>query len=152
MSFFQSRVSFPLELLNQSISAIHIFIPNRRTLTNLVPLLFVPRAFPPKNGEGVVTSSYFLAGKTYKNTVSSLDLLCLLRQVVHSTIVVRNKAIEVTIVNGQIISVYQEPINRSMQLHYIPVRAFSQTDLFLDRISLELDSHGSAMTNQKKLI
>ena len=31
----------------------------------------------------------------------------------------------------------QEPMSRSMQLHYIPVTAFSQTDLFLDRISSE---------------
>ena len=31
----------------------------------------------------------------------------------------------------------QEPMSRSMQLHYSPVPAFSQTDLFLDRISLE---------------
>ena len=47
-------------------------------------------------------------------------------------------------------------MSRSMQLHYIPVTAFSQTyfhsDLFLDRNSLEWDSHGSAMTNHKKLI
>ena len=41
----------------------------------------------------------------------------------------------------------QEPMSRSMQLHYIPVTAFSWADLFLDRISSELDSHGSAMTN-----
>ena len=45
-----------------------------------------------------------------------------------------------------------EPMSRSMQLHYIPVTAFSYTDLFLDRISSELDSHGSAMTNHKTLI
>ena len=43
-------------------------------------------------------------------------------------------------------------MSRSMQLHYIPVTAFSQTDLFLDRISSELDSHRSAMTNLKTLI
>jgi len=42
-------------------------------------------------------------------------------------------------------------MSRSMQL-YFPVTAFSQTDLFLDRISSELDSHESAMTNQKTLI
>ena len=41
---------------------------------------------------------------------------------------------------------------RSMQLHYISVTAFSKTDLFLDRITLELNSRGSAMTNHKKLI
>ena len=41
----------------------------------------------------------------------------------------------------------QEPMSRSMQLHYIPVTAFSWTDLFLDRISSEFDSHGSAITN-----
>ena len=46
----------------------------------------------------------------------------------------------------------QEPMSRSMQLHYIPVTAFSQSDLFLDRISSELDSPGSAMTNHKTLI
>ena len=43
-------------------------------------------------------------------------------------------------------------MNRSMQLHCIPITAFSLTDLFLDRISLEWDSLGSAMTNHKKLI
>ena len=31
----------------------------------------------------------------------------------------------------------QKPMSGSMQLPYIPVTAFSQTDLFLDRISLE---------------
>ena len=46
----------------------------------------------------------------------------------------------------------QEPMSRSMQLHYISVTVFSQTDLFLDRISLEQTSRGSAMTNHKKLI
>ena len=44
----------------------------------------------------------------------------------------------------------QEPISRSMQPHYIPVTAFSY--LFLDRISLKWDSHGSAMINHKKVI
>ena len=44
-----------------------------------------------------------------------------------------------------------EPMSRSMQLHYIPITAFSWTD-FLDRISLDWDFHGSAMTNHKKLI
>ena len=43
-------------------------------------------------------------------------------------------------------------MSRSMQLHYIPVTAFAWTDLFLDRMSVELDSRGSAMTNHKKLI
>ena len=43
-------------------------------------------------------------------------------------------------------------MSRSMQPHYIPVMAFSYTDLFLDRISLELDFHGSAMANHKTLI
>ena len=43
-------------------------------------------------------------------------------------------------------------MSRSMQLHYIPVTAFSQNDLFLDRISSELDSHRSAMTKLKTLI
>ena len=38
----------------------------------------------------------------------------------------------------------QEPMSRSMQLHYIPVTAFS--------LFWELDSHGSAMTNYKTLI
>ena len=42
-------------------------------------------------------------------------------------------------------------MSRSMQLNYIPVTAFSFTDLVLDRISSELDSHASAMTNQKTL-
>ena len=43
-------------------------------------------------------------------------------------------------------------MSRSMQLHYIPVMAFSWTNLFLDRISLQWDSRGSAKTNHKKLI
>ena len=43
-------------------------------------------------------------------------------------------------------------MSRSMQLHYVPVTAFSWTDLFLDRICSELDSRGSAMTNHKTLI
>ena len=43
-------------------------------------------------------------------------------------------------------------MSTSMRLHYIPVTAFQQTDLFLDRISLALDSRGSAMTNHTKLI
>ena len=43
-------------------------------------------------------------------------------------------------------------MSRIMQLHYISVTTFSLTDLFLDRISSELDSCGSAMTNHKTLI
>ena len=39
-----------------------------------------------------------------------------------------------------------------MQLLCISVMAFLETDLFLDRIPLEGDSRGSAMTNHKKLI
>ena len=46
----------------------------------------------------------------------------------------------------------QEPMSRSMQLNHIPVTAFSETDLFLDRIYFEWDSRGSAMTNHKKRI
>ena len=46
----------------------------------------------------------------------------------------------------------QEPMSRSIQLPYIPVSAFLQTDLCLNRIFLEWDSRGSAMTNHKKLI
>ena len=46
----------------------------------------------------------------------------------------------------------QEPMSRSMQLNYIPVTAFSSTDLFLDRIYFEWDSGGSAITNNKTLI
>ena len=42
--------------------------------------------------------------------------------------------------------------SRSMQLNYIPVTVFSSTDLFLDRIYIEWDSRGSAITNHKKLI
>jgi len=45
----------------------------------------------------------------------------------------------------------QEPMSRSMQLHYIPVTAFS-FELFLDRIYLEWHSHGSAIINHKTLI
>ena len=43
-------------------------------------------------------------------------------------------------------------MSRSMQLNYIPVTAFSSTDLFLDRIYIEWDSRGSAIANHKKLI
>ena len=43
-------------------------------------------------------------------------------------------------------------MSRTMQVHYIPVIAFSLADLFLERISLEWDFHGSAMTSHKKLI
>ena len=43
-------------------------------------------------------------------------------------------------------------MSRSMQLHYNPVTTFSYTDLFLDRIYLERDSRGSAITNHKTLI
>ena len=46
----------------------------------------------------------------------------------------------------------QGSISRSMQLRNIPVAAFSYTNLFLDRISLEWDSRGSVMTNHKKPI
>ena len=42
----------------------------------------------------------------------------------------------------------QEPMSRSMQLHYIPVTAFSQTDLFLDGISSKLDS--GSISGEKK--
>ena len=45
-----------------------------------------------------------------------------------------------------------EPMSRSKQLHYVPVTAFSRTDSVTNRISLEWDSHSSAMTNSKKLI
>ena len=45
----------------------------------------------------------------------------------------------------------QEPMTRSLQLYCVRVRAFSQTDLFLDWISREWDSHRSPMTNYKKL-
>ena len=38
-------------------------------------------------------------------------------------------------------------MSRSVQLHYIPVTAFSWVHLFLDWISLELDSRESVMTN-----
>ena len=43
-------------------------------------------------------------------------------------------------------------MSRSIQLHYVPVTAFSDTDIYFDRISLEWDSRGGAMTNHKKLI
>ena len=43
-------------------------------------------------------------------------------------------------------------MSKCVQLHNIPVTTFSYTDLFLDRIFLEWDSHGNAMTNHKKLI
>ena len=46
----------------------------------------------------------------------------------------------------------QEPMSRSMQLHYIPVTTFSQTDLFLDPICQEWHRLGSAITYHKKLI
>ena len=38
----------------------------------------------------------------------------------------------------------------SMQLHYIPVTAFSLTDLSLNRVSLEWGSRGSAMTKSQE--
>ena len=41
----------------------------------------------------------------------------------------------------------QEPITRSLQLPHIPVTAFSQTDLFLVWIYLELESYGN-LSNQ----
>ena len=43
-------------------------------------------------------------------------------------------------------------MSSGMQLHYTSVTAFSYTDLFLERISLEWDSRASAMTNHKTLI
>ena len=43
-------------------------------------------------------------------------------------------------------------MSRSVQLHYIPVTAFSGVHLFLDWISLEWDSRESVMTNYKKLV
>ena len=43
-------------------------------------------------------------------------------------------------------------MSRSMQLNYIPVTAFSWTDLFLDQIYFEWDSLGSAKTKHKTLI
>ena len=42
-------------------------------------------------------------------------------------------------------------MTRSLQLYCVRVTAFSQTDLFLDWISRESDSHRSPMTNYKKL-
>ena len=45
----------------------------------------------------------------------------------------------------------QELMSGITQFHYIPVTAFSLTDLLLEQISLEWDSRGSAMTNHKKL-
>ena len=43
-------------------------------------------------------------------------------------------------------------MSRSMQLNYILVTAFSQTDLFLDRIYFDWDFRRSAITNHKTLI
>ena len=45
----------------------------------------------------------------------------------------------------------EELMTRSLQLYCVRVTAFSQTDLFLDWISREWDSHRSPMTNYKKL-
>ena len=42
-------------------------------------------------------------------------------------------------------------MTRSLQLYCVRVTAFSQTDLFLDWISREWDSHRSPMTNYRKL-
>ena len=39
---------------------------------------------------------------------------------------------------------HQGPMSRRMQLHYIPVTTFTQTDLFLDRISLEFACFSSS--------
>jgi len=43
-------------------------------------------------------------------------------------------------------------MNRGMQLHYFPVTAFSLTNLYLDRVCLELVSRVRAMTSHKGLI
>ena len=43
-------------------------------------------------------------------------------------------------------------MNRGMQLHYIPVTAFSFIYLFLARVSWECESRLSAMTNHRELI
>ena len=43
-------------------------------------------------------------------------------------------------------------MSRCMQLNYIPVTAFSQTDLFLDLSYFEWDSRGNATPNHKALI
>ena len=43
-------------------------------------------------------------------------------------------------------------MSRSMQLHYISVTAFSETDLFLNQIYFEWDFRGSAIANHKTLI
>ena len=40
-------------------------------------------------------------------------------------------------------------MNRSMQLHYISAPAFSQTDLFLDLISLEWESHDQSQDTNR---
>ena len=37
-------------------------------------------------------------------------------------------------------------MSRSMQLNYIAITVFSETDLFLDRIYFEWDSRGSKIT------
>ena len=42
-------------------------------------------------------------------------------------------------------------MTRSLQPYCVRVTAFLQTDLFLDWISREWDSHRSPMTNYKKL-
>ena len=55
----------------------------------------------------------------------------------------RNESFKIGNLNGRI----QELMSRSIQLHSIPVTAFLWPNLFLDRISLERDSRGSAMTN-----
>ena len=47
---------------------------------------------------------------------------------------------------------HQDPMSRSMQLHYVPITEFSRTDLLLDRIFLKWDSRGSVMTNHKILV
>ena len=47
---------------------------------------------------------------------------------------------------------HQDPTSKSTQLYKIPVTAFSYTDLFLDRISLEWDTRESAMIDHKKII
>ena len=40
-------------------------------------------------------------------------------------------------------------MSRSEQQPYIPVKAFWQTDLFIDRISRDWDSRRSLITNHK---
>ena len=52
---------------------------------------------------------------------------------------------------AQSFSISEEPMSRSMQLHYVPVTAFSLTDIFRSNLPGH-ETPMSVVTNHKKLI